>query len=211
MKELDHKLDFRKILDIRCGVNFYCDTMNPFLKTWLSEAAITTGKILTQLPQTEAKFIFQTIRNKFAAPNTSLPCAALWHILHSNESCRKQDGWKDVCKYVGESNAYLCVQQDDIADVFTVNSGNELRLLLGECPLFEFYVTNLNFEYLLCFNDHDYLIGCGTAAEWVKNKCSTEAWLPFGCVIAAHWYPHSNQCELEKCVQNARRLKSRHT
>lgn len=33
----------------------------------------------------------------------------------------------------------------------------------------EFYVTNKNNEYLLCFNHHDVLIACGDATEWIKK------------------------------------------
>lgn len=37
----------------------------------------------------------------------------------------------------------------------------------------EFYVTNKNNEYLLCFNHHDVLIACGDATEWIKNRFFT--------------------------------------
>jgi hypothetical protein len=34
---------------------------------------------------------------------------------------------------------------------------------------FVFYITNLSFTYLLCFNDHNYLIGSGSAKEWIAT------------------------------------------
>ncbi|WP_346768745.1 DUF6756 family protein [Paenibacillus sp. HB172176] len=34
----------------------------------------------------------------------------------------------------------------------------------------EFYITNKRCDYLLCFNHHDYLIACGEAINWIKDR-----------------------------------------
>lgn len=34
---------------------------------------------------------------------------------------------------------------------------------------FEFYITNFETEYVICFNHHDCLLGCGTAKKWVES------------------------------------------
>lgn len=147
--------------------------MTHFHIQWLSDAAEKTGVELTKLPKANANIVFGAIRFKFADPHTQLPAAAVWHSLVPHESCPHENGWLDICEYVGESEAYLCVQHDESAGVFVFTSGNDLKLLLSECPSFEFYVANLLLDYLLCFNDHDYLIGCGTAADWVKRRCKS--------------------------------------
>lgn len=41
--------------------------------------------------------------------------------------------------------------------------------IIKELPYLVFYVTNEETEFLICLNDHDYLIGCGTAFDWVEQ------------------------------------------
>jgi hypothetical protein len=35
--------------------------------------------------------------------------------------------------------------------------------------MFAFYVVDEGKTSLLAFNDHDFLVGCGAAAEWVQG------------------------------------------
>ena len=53
--------------------------------------------------------------------------------------------------------------------MFEVSSGDALDLLLGETTGFEFYVTDADASYLVCFNHHDFLVCLGDARGWLKG------------------------------------------
>ena len=71
-------------------------------------------------------------------------------------------------KFFEENNT---ISSDDIEDksVLVINNGKSLYKLLDEMFGFEFYITNFETNYLLCFNHHDCLLGCGTAKKWVES------------------------------------------
>ena len=48
-------------------------------------------------------------------------------------------------------------------------SGTDLVAVLEESHRSEFYVTNDNVSWLIAYNDHDYLIGVGEAADWIAQ------------------------------------------
>jgi hypothetical protein len=41
--------------------------------------------------------------------------------------------------------------------------------VLEECFNFEYYLTDQDCSYFICFNHHKYLVTAGTAADWLKN------------------------------------------
>ena len=53
--------------------------------------------------------------------------------------------------------------------MFKIKNGNDLYYLLSETSGFEFYITDFNYSYLICFNHHDILYGCGRAKEWIAG------------------------------------------
>jgi hypothetical protein len=48
-------------------------------------------------------------------------------------------------------------------------NGAELLLFLEASPPFEFYICDAQATYLLCCNDHDFVIGWGRSVEWVRQ------------------------------------------
>ena len=68
-----------------------------------------------------------------------------------------------------KSKCVLFFNKSDEKSMFLINSGNDLDFILSETYGFEFYVTDLDCSYLLCFNHHDILYGCGAAYDWVKH------------------------------------------
>lgn len=49
--------------------------------------------------------------------------------------------------------------------MFLIRTGEDLNYLLSETYGFEFYITDKECSYLLCFNHHDILYGCGRAED----------------------------------------------
>ena len=58
---------------------------------------------------------------------------------------------------------------DENDEAISIKNGDELYTLIYEMYGFEFYITNNMTDYLLCFNHHDCIIGCGEASEWLEN------------------------------------------
>ncbi len=57
----------------------------------------------------------------------------------------------------------------EAAYIWKFGSGYDLLRVLLECPALEFYVCDEDGSYLLCSNDHDFIIGWGTARPWVET------------------------------------------
>lgn len=57
--------------------------------------------------------------------------------------------------------------------MFFIPSGSSLDELLGETFRFVFYVTDPEGTYLICFNDHDFLICWGSAQEWLERRIAS--------------------------------------
>ncbi|NUQ73224.1 MAG: hypothetical protein HUU21_06695 [Polyangiaceae bacterium] len=93
------------------------------------------------------------------------------------------EAWTWIHEFVG--NGPVLLFYDSSLDskahpdrsMFLVPSGRALVELLEECYGFVFYVTNDNTDFVLCFNDHDYLIGSGNAKDWTASLAPRyEAW-----------------------------------
>lgn len=59
--------------------------------------------------------------------------------------------------------------KSDDKNAFLIPNGTELYKILEDSFGFEFYITNQNHSYLLCFNHHDILYGSGEAKKWVSE------------------------------------------
>ncbi len=51
--------------------------------------------------------------------------------------------------------------------MFELAHGRDAVAILEECTGFEFYLTNVEAKFLVCFNHHDFLIAAGDAAPWL--------------------------------------------
>ena len=97
----------------------------------------------------------------------------LWDNLKDKYSIYNRDGWKLISNFTKNETVFLILEQSDERAVYSFKNGEEVVRVLGECFGFVFYITNESKSYLLCFNDHDYLIGSGQAKEWIKSLSLT--------------------------------------
>ena len=92
----------------------------------------------------------------------------LWENLVDPSSIQLSTGWGKVGDYVANSKCILLTGIDSSEDLAVlINNGEDLHAILSDTYGFVFYVTNPNIDYLLCFNDHDFLIACGDAKNWI--------------------------------------------
>ena len=93
---------------------------------------------------------------------------SVWEQFQNDTSRRLPDGWNLICDYASHRPILLFCEEDRFIG-YQFKSGEDLRIVLRECPGFEFYATNENVEYVLCHNHHDYLIGVGACASWIST------------------------------------------
>lgn len=92
-----------------------------------------------------------------------------WQSLKVYSVMQDDNGWKYIKEFIKDSECILFFDEIDEKKAISFESGYDLVKLLGETWGFVFYVTDIMNHYLICFNDHDCLFGCGSALEWVEN------------------------------------------
>lgn len=92
----------------------------------------------------------------------------MWERLSECASMQDSDGWRWISRFVGSRPCILLFDADEEVEMFEVPSGEALERLLEATTGFEFYVTDVGAAYLLCFNHHDVLLGCGSARGWLE-------------------------------------------
>lgn len=93
----------------------------------------------------------------------------LWDKLSDHEESSDSNGWSLIPEFVSNNSCIMFFNQDEETKMFMVSNGKDLQFILSETCGYEFYITDLQCSYLLCFNHHDDLIGCGNAKKWVKE------------------------------------------
>ncbi len=82
------------------------------------------------------------------------------------------NGWQWINEFVGKEESIMFFNESDEKKSFVFKDGADLTTVLSETYGFEFYVTNKQTSFLIAFNNHDYLIACGTAKKWLKSKAN---------------------------------------
>lgn len=96
------------------------------------------------------------------------PKPFLWDQLKEAAVITDSDGWLKICDFVGNSKCLMFFDDYEDKSVLVISNGKALYRLLDEMFGFEFYITNFETDYLLCFNHHDCILGCGTARKWIE-------------------------------------------
>lgn len=94
----------------------------------------------------------------------------LWETASGCASVQNSEAWQWIRNFVGSRSCILFFDLNDEAEMFYVPSGSSLDELLGNTFGFVFYVTDADATYLVSFNDHDFLICCGSAREWLEKQ-----------------------------------------
>lgn len=118
------------------------------------------------LNEKESVVLIDNIYSNFTAVKNRIP---LWENLLDIKTYRSNDGWKYVSDFIGNSSTMLFLDPAEGAFGVNIKDGENLNLLLENSFGFVFYLTNTELDYLICFNDHDVLIGCGDAKDWIEK------------------------------------------
>lgn len=116
------------------------------------------------LTSTEAAAIHTGIERRFTRQANGAP---LWERLHSDSSIYDKNGWKLIQNFTSGEPLLIFFEWNEDQSFIMLEAGANLTAILADCVGFVFYVANATFDYLFCFNDHDFLIAVGLAAEWI--------------------------------------------
>jgi hypothetical protein len=86
-------------------------------------------------------------------------------------SVQHPDSWSWVDEFLTDEPVLFFYDSNLNGDdaMFRIPSGRDVVTLLRECSSFPFYVTNDALDYVICHNDHDYIVGAGRAKAWVES------------------------------------------
>lgn len=93
----------------------------------------------------------------------------LWEGFFSCKTLQDNNAWQYLKDFVRDNECIMFFNQRDEKAMFKIKSGKDLNYILSETYGFEFYITDIKATYLLCFNHHNILYGCGEAEEWISN------------------------------------------
>jgi hypothetical protein len=96
--------------------------------------------------------------------------ARLWEDSTDSVSVHSREAWRWISDFVSSRSCVLLFDASDEIEMFAVPSGPVLEQLLANSFGFEFYVTDRDASYLICFNHHDFLICWGSAKEWLMGR-----------------------------------------
>lgn len=130
----------------------------------LLKTAQENGLQLTLLPKEQSIKIKNNVKNKYLKIDNG---SFIWENLRKSVVVSDTNGWTKLANYVKQNSCIMFFDEND--EAISIKNGDELYTLIYEMYGFEFYITNNMTDYLLCFNHHDCIIGCGEASEWLEN------------------------------------------
>ena len=130
----------------------------------LLKTAQENGLQLTLLPKEQSIKIKNNVKNKYLKIDNG---SFIWENLKKSVVVSDINGWAKLANYVKQNSCIMFFDEND--EAISIKNGDELYTLIYEMYGFEFYITNNMTDYLLCFNHHDCIIGCGEASEWLEN------------------------------------------
>jgi hypothetical protein len=132
----------------------------------LLAAAQQTHTLITELDAAASSRLVTAAAQKFAGGRRYW----LWEALAACPAVQDSDGWRWVGDLIGNSPTLMFFNEGDGEMVFELSSGAAVSLVLGECFMFEFYLTNAELDYLICHNHHDVIVACGSAAPMLTQR-----------------------------------------
>ena len=93
----------------------------------------------------------------------------LWKNIKKCTSVQNDTSWRWIANFVSDSECVMFFNLNEEEASVRFSCGNDVLVILEETYGFEFYITNKNAEYLLCFNHHNFLIACGSAEDWLSS------------------------------------------
>ena len=91
----------------------------------------------------------------------------MWSHIKHFVSAVDPKGWKSIADFTKDQRTIMFFEWDEGKTMYLFEKGNDIPDVLDEMFCFVFYLVDPNYKYILCFNDHDYLIGAGDVKSWL--------------------------------------------
>lgn len=127
--------------------------------------------IVKKLEMNERREILDSILKKYI--NINQKGIWLWEKFIHYEALNDDMAWSYIKDFVKDNECIMFFNQEEEKEMFLIQSGDDLNYVLSETYGFEFYITNKQCSYLLCFSHHNILYGCGIAEKWIHKLRST--------------------------------------
>jgi len=134
---------------------------------WISEAAGNAEQTVIPLSTQVVNALVLTIRSRFV--NDTRSKAFLWDSFRDEVAVQDPDGWLIAAGYPEPEPILLFLDGDSFV-AYRFASSSALQRVLADSPGFEFYLTNPEASFVLCFNHHDVLIGVGDCLDWLRQR-----------------------------------------
>ncbi|NLM35481.1 MAG: hypothetical protein GX206_08590 [Clostridiales bacterium] len=119
-----------------------------------------------EIPTKEAEEIINKVITIYARGNID---RYIWERVTNEVAINHKDAWQWINTFISNSEAIMFFNPSDEKKAYRLSNGDDVVTILSETYGFEFYITNKEADYLLCFNHHDVLIACGSAKEWLRE------------------------------------------
>ncbi len=128
-------------------------------------------ELLKKLELKEREVILESVLEKYIDEDKK--STWLWEKFIHYEALNDNMGWSFIKDFVKNNECIMFFNQDEDKEMILIKTGDDLNHILSETYGFEFYITNKEVSYLLCFSHHNILYGCGEAEKWLyKLKIS---------------------------------------
>jgi len=94
----------------------------------------------------------------------------LWERFNHFVGVSNKAEWQWIEEFVGSNQCILFFNPFDEKRAYFFESGKHVVSVIEELFNIEFYITNAETDYLLCFNHHDCLMALGNAEDWLETR-----------------------------------------
>ena len=136
------------------------------IKKQILEASRNFNIQVNEVDDFEKQEFLKDIQSKYLLTQLKFP---LWESLKDANSRCNENAWQWVQDYIKNTNVILFFNPSDEKGIFELKSGEAVVNILGEMFSIEFYLSNRETQYLLCYNHHDILLASGNAKHWLAE------------------------------------------
>ncbi len=140
-----------------------------YLADEIIEASLRLGCQANIISLGESKQIITEIHPRFLS-SKSFDCYPLYSFINNTVGIHDPKSWSWISNYLNTEPVIIFFEPTTDKSMIKIENGFNLSAILGECFGFVYYLTNLNYEYLVCETDSDTLIGTGKARKWIEQK-----------------------------------------
>jgi hypothetical protein len=133
------------------------------------EAMQATDSKIGEMSLLESQFFREKVITKYSNGEDLFP---LWEFMSSDFYVRDSSAWEWLDEFLKGNEFCFFFDKREEPVIYLFEKNQSLVTFLENFPGYDFYVTNENLDFLISFNDSDYLSASGTAEPWLRQKAT---------------------------------------